>query len=149
MSYITKSLRKALLGESVDSLNPIKFNPTTYIDLDYNFSGTLNVERNTKGTEYFGSRFGQDIEPKGYYCMQRENTMADDWPNYEFRTVGIRKPVVIQISDDTRIKWKADLSQMFGGLTGKRLSNKLIKLGYDAIITVDSGGHTWEMVLFN
>lgn len=139
---------RVLLREALERLPTVKFIPKKDIDLNYMFSGTLNVERCTTGTEYFGSTFGQDIEPKGYYCTQRENTMFDDNPDYEFKEITIRKPIVIDITpDDKKIGWKKDLSEMFGGLTGKRLSNKLKKEGYDSIITTDKNGATWEIVI--
>jgi hypothetical protein len=135
------------LIENYEKLDIVKFPTNTYIDLNYNFSGKIRVQRNTVGGEYMGSRFGQDVEPVGYYCTQQENTFFNDNPDYEFKEVYINKPVVIRTCDETRVRWKHDLSKLFGGSIRKRLSNKLIKNGYDSIITADENGYSWEIVL--
>lgn len=137
-----------LLKENIEYLPTVKFPTVTYIDLNYDFNGELNVQRKTVGGEYMGSMFGQDVEPKGYYCIEQENTLMADDPHHEFRTVHIQKPIVICTDNDKGVQWKYDLSEMFGGSIGKRLSNKLIRQGFDAIITVDGKGNTWEIVLF-
>lgn len=145
-NYIQNLLRKGLT-ENYERLDSVKFPPKTYIDTEYNFSGTLTLLRNTVGGEYMGSRFGQDVEPVGYYAIQKENTMMDHIDSYETSEFHIQKPIVIDISNDKRIQWKHDLSEMFGGSIRKRLSNKLKRLGYDSIITTDSSGETWEIVI--
>ena len=35
--------------------------------------------------------------------------------------------------------WKSDLSNAYGGKTGKKLSQAIVDDGYDAIITIDKG----------
>jgi len=51
--------------------------------------------------------------------------------------------------DENPIKYKRDLADKYG-VTGKALTRKLMKLGYDAIITrrTDYGGETGEIILF-
>ncbi len=87
-----------------------------------------------------GMDFGQDIEPAGEYMSmdtsQGKNKI--DQPNYEYGTIHFNKPLVLEHKSTDSKGWKKDLSDMYGGKTGKALSNAIMKDGYDAVMT-------WEM----
>lgn len=104
----------------------------------------LSFARNTESSKSYpaGMDFGQDIEPAGRYM----NVDFDDSgfnkniPNWEFGEVEFKNPLVLEHKSTNSTGWKKDLSEMFGGSTGKRLSNKIKKAGYDGIITKDADG---------
>lgn len=110
--------------------------------------------RNTEPSPYLGSRYQQDIEPAGKYILLRE---SDSEPprGWEVGQVSFRKPLVLafneehgNVSYDDR-SWKAQLQRAYGK-TGKSLSKRLLRDGYDGIVTIgyDSRGraHTMEIV---
>jgi len=59
----------------------------------------------------------------------------------------LKKPLYINIDDDTLIQYKRDLSLKYKA-KGKNLTNKLMKLGYDSIVTVYDNGDFGEIILF-
>ena len=92
----------------------------------------------------YGSRYGQNIEPAGEY-MNLDELYEDRperymLPNYEYGFITFRKPLIVDFIDTTDKGWKRTVSQMFKGLTGKRLSNAIMKAGYDGIITISKYG---------
>lgn len=96
-------------------------------------------------TANYGETYGQNIEPKGEYMsmdiMQGKNMIQ----GFEYGTITFKKPLIVEHKNTSATGWKKDVSEMYGGKTGKALSNALMKDGYDAIITVD-GGWTSEIV---
>lgn len=60
----------------------------------------------------------------------------------EYGEVTFNNPLVI---DNDSLSWKKQLSDSFGGKTGKYLSEAVIKAGYDGIVTTENG-HTSEVV---
>tara|TARA_R110002049_G_scaffold74462_1_gene192024 strand:- start:3984 stop:5123 length:1140 start_codon:yes stop_codon:yes gene_type:complete len=104
----------------------------------------LNYARNTVSSKNYpaGMDFGQKIEPAGRYM----NVDFDDKgfnksiPDWEFGEIEFENPIVLEHKSTNSTGWKKDLSEMFGGSTGKRLTNKLKKAGHDGIITKDADG---------
>lgn len=103
---------------------------------------TFEFLRNKESAGYYGKLYSQDIEPKGMYMISKEvsGPVSDMW---NVGTVKFDNPLVIRFVDTHQ--WKKDLVDAFH-VKGKSLSNKLLKLGYDAIVTVDDKGNTWEIV---
>lgn len=89
-------------------------------------------------------RFGQNLEPNGRYMNHSDGFIPEGW---EHGTITFTDPLVIEwgtTSSDPK-GWKYRLSQHFGGRTGKNLSRRIAKEGYDGIVTVDRD-HTSEIV---
>jgi hypothetical protein len=55
--------------------------------------------------------------------------------------------LVIDITPETQISYKRDLSKKFGNKKGAELSNEIVKQGYDSIVTKYADGSTGEIVL--
>lgn len=100
--------------------------------------------KNKEKSQYFGSRYGQNIEPSGEYVIvddlyeERPNNYM--LPNYEYGFITFKKPLIIDFIDTTDKGWKLSLSNMFNGKTKKALSNAIMKAGYDGIVTVSNYG---------
>ena len=111
---------------------------------------SFTVIHNKEKAPYMGSRYQQDIEPVGYYCLQSRGGQTPE--GFESVKVTLKNPLVLylnlnqdRIYDDN--SWKAQLVKEFG-LKGKLLTKFLVKDGYDGIITVDKKhNETSEIVL--
>ena len=100
----------------------------------------------TRKTPNYGDRFGQTWEPHGEYMTDVEREVPANHESLSPRTEGkdttwfqhgkihFQNPLVIQSPEGDYIGWKKALSDHFGGLTGKKLSSHLTKLGYDGVI---------------
>ena len=108
-------------------------NETIYID----------IKKNTEAAPYLGSMYGQDVEPKGTY-VSHGNT---DMRGYINGKASLKKPLFINVTDKTLIQYKRDLADKYKA-KGQGLTNKLMKLGYDSIITVQEDGEYGEIILF-
>lgn len=104
--------------------------------------------KNKEKAPSLGKRFGQDVEPAGYYAIERMTSIFDNYPNYEVVKVKYEKPLIITVTDDTLVSWKYDLSKQYKA-KGKKLSEKLMKDGYDIIITQYKPGDTGEIIVLN
>ena len=100
----------------------------------------------TKGpkTQYFGSTYGQDIEPAGEYMNMdtfqgKAKLQGDGTISFEYGTITFEKPLILEFKNTGATGWKKDLSDAYGGKTGKKLSSAIKADGYDAIMTVDDG----------
>lgn len=95
-------------------------------------------------TANYGSRYGQNIEPAGEYMILddlfEERPGKYMLPKYEYGFITFKKPLIVDFIDTTDKGWKRTVSDMFNGLTGKRLSNAIKKSGYDGIITLSNYG---------
>jgi len=95
-------------------------------------------------TPNYGSRYGQNIEPAGEYMtvddLYNDRPQKYMLPNYEYGFITFKHPLIVDFIDTTDKGWKKTVSDMFNGLTGKRLSNAIRKTGYDGIITVSEYG---------
>ena len=111
---------------------------------------TMTYVRNANtNTQNYGSRYGQNIEPAGEYMSM--DTMEGKYkiPGFEYGTIDFKKPLILEQKDTTPNGWKKDLSNKYGGLTGKKLSDAIKKDGYDAIMTKDEDGNFIEVVNLN
>lgn len=94
-----------------------------------------------------GSRYGQDVEAKGTYVLEKDFDGPVNKPWIEGRA-NIKNPLIININDDTLISYKYDLAKQYKA-KGKRLTEKLMSKGCDAIVTLDEKGQTGEIILFS
>ena len=103
---------------------------------------TLQIMKNTEAAGNYGSMFGQDVEPSGTYVLERDENaiLLDGWIS---GVANLENPLYIDIDYDTQISYKKDLSDKYKA-KGKRLTNKLMKEGYDAIITRYPKGFTGD-----
>lgn len=99
-----------------------------------------------QNTQYYGSTFGQDIEPKGEYMSMDTLKGTNKIAGYEYGTIRFENPLIVDYKNTGATGWKKDLSDKYKGLTGKKLSNAIIKDGYDAIITKDEDNNFMEIV---
>jgi hypothetical protein len=90
----------------------------------------------------FGEQFGQHLEPAGRYViaidrLEDGQQLAELDPNYEVGEMSFKNPLVIPWGGDYRDEsnWKSVLAKTYGA-TGKRLSQKLAREGYDGIVTI-------------
>jgi hypothetical protein len=103
----------------------------------------INVTKNMEPAPYLGSRYGQDVEPKGTYVTQG----FINHENYRNGKAVLRKPLFINVTDSTLIEYKRELAKKYKA-KGQGLTNKLMNFGYDSIITVREDGEDGEIVLF-
>lgn len=107
---------------------------------------TVYFARNTassKGNAPAGMDFGQSIEPAGEYMVIQEADMAEQGgEGWAYGSIQFSNPLVLEHKDTTSNGWKKDLSEMFGGKTGKALTKAVQKAGHDAIVTRDKYGYS-------
>ena len=100
--------------------------------------------KNKGKTDYFGSRYGQDIEPAGEYMilddMYKERPNRYMLPNYEYGFITFKHPLILDFIDTADKGWKRTLSDMYGGKVKKNLSKAIMKDEYDAIVTISNYG---------
>lgn len=90
--------------------------------------------------------FGQKLEPAGEYMSFISPTQPRiTLDNYIYGVIHFNNPLLIEYKNTSSTGWKKDLSEMFGGKTGKALSNAIKKAGYDAVVTYDEykGAREW------
>lgn len=106
----------------------------------------IEIIKNPEASKFYGSMFGQDVEPKGTYVLERDPNvpLLDGWLS---GFAVINKPLIVNVNDNNLVEWKYDLSKEYKA-KGKSLTNKLMKFGYDAIITKFSNGDSGEIILF-
>jgi hypothetical protein len=119
---------------------------------------TFPFIHSTDSAPYLGSKFGQDIEPAGFYLLaDTANAHQHPTPGWEYGEITFKSPLVLAMTttDDPMEPvygpngWKARLYDAYG-LTGVDLSRALLADGYDAVVTVwvqgDQPGGTREIV---
>ncbi|WP_339898295.1 LPD38 domain-containing protein [uncultured Gilvimarinus sp.] len=85
-----------------------------------------------------GAPFGREYEPSGrYVIVTRNKDSVDTSGNLISGTLTFDNPMVVE-ADGT--SWKKELSEKYGGKTGKDLSLALIGDGYDGVVTVEKAG---------
>lgn len=108
----------------------------------------LIIRMNGKAPNY-GSKYGQDVEPTGFYCLlgNKYSDLNSTYSTpYSFK---FHNPLIVKWSEESdNIDWKYKIATLYNS-KGKKLSNKIMKDGYDSIITLDSKGYTAEVVLLN
>jgi len=101
--------------------------------------GSTLLLKNTEKAPQLGARYGQDVEPSGFYCLiynEKFQKHLLNLPNYELYSFNIKNPLIVDITKDT-IQWKKDLALEYSA-KGKALTKKLLQKGYDIIIAYDS-----------
>ena len=94
----------------------------------------LPIMKNMEPAPNMGSRFGQDVEPAGTYVSHFEKGNNPNAPNHKYGKALIKKPLFIDVNDDTLIQYKRELADKYKA-KGKTLTKKLMNQGYDALIT--------------
>lgn len=114
---------------------------------------TFRFVRNTEKSPYLGAQYQQDIEPAEKYMIHNED--PGDLPRkWETGIVTFRCPLVLKFNTKYPEEiygphsWKVALHQHYG-LKGRALSRKLLKLGYDGIVTTIGSNETREIVLLS
>lgn len=117
-----------------------------------NFKGEMFLLKNIEKAPNMGSRYGQDVEPAGFYAIEYNEEYQRDMltrPNYKLYKVNIKNPLIIEVDSDTLISWKRDLSEKYKA-KGKALSKKLMADGYDVIITFQTRyNETGEIIVLD
>ena len=108
----------------------------------------LTLLHNTEKAPYLGKRFGQDVEPAGYYAIEQYKDYGDRLPTIEVAEFEAINPLIVPVDSNTLVSWKYDLSQKQKA-KGKKLSDKLIAAGHDCIITVYENGDTGEIIVLD
>lgn len=112
------------------------------------FKFAHNTQSYTKlaGKPKKDSEWGRGYEPSGQFITPIGKFPSQEYqnsrPEMVYNTVTFKNPLVIE---NNSLGWKKQLSDSFGGKTGKHLSQAVIDAGYDGIVTTDNG-HTSETV---
>lgn len=104
----------------------------------------LEIIKNPKGAANLGKSYGQDVEPKGTYVIKSEGFTPEGW--LEGKAM-LNHPLFISVDSNNLVKWKYELAEEMKA-KGKRLTEKLMAKGYDALITRYSDGGYGEIILF-
>lgn len=140
MNIIITKNQFSLIKENVNKNNYHK-GARTGEHVEFNF--LKNLEKAPRS----GKRFGQDVEPSGFYVIQKE---TDFIPNgWVEGKAELNFPLVINVNEDTLVSWKYELSEKCGNRKNKKLTEFLINKGYDGIITVYDDGFWGEVIIFN
>jgi len=122
---------------------------------EYSIEGKhkYNYVHNTEKAPKPGAEdtYGQNIEPAGKYMnllteRGAKRSIEKGQKNLEIGTIEFKNPLFIEAPGMSK-EWKTVLSEQYGGLTGKALSEAISKDGYDGIITM-SKGQPSEVVSF-
>lgn len=100
-----------------------------------------NQESSTQFAQAPGTDVGRSIEPAGEYMnVDRTTQLKAPDGRWEAGVVSFQNPLVLAHKSTDSNGWKQDLSEMFGGKTGKALSEAVQAAGHDGIITFDKYG---------
>lgn len=102
--------------------------------------------RNTEKAPYLAGRFQQDIEPAGRYLLLDEDPNRPLVRGWVRGDVSFDAPLVLrwgEAYDET--SWKYAIAEHYR-TTGRALSRRILKDGFDAIVTVGDDGLTREIV---
>jgi hypothetical protein len=103
----------------------------------------IDITKNMTPAPYLGSEYGQDVEPKGIYVLQGKK----ETPGYANGKATLKNPLFINVTASTLISYKRELADKYKA-KGQRLTDKLMRLGYDSIVTVNEDGEYGEIILF-
>lgn len=110
---------------------------------------TFNYLHNKESaTELFGvpdkdAPYGRGYEPSGRFMTVVSEQKIPDYGNFDTGEMTFNNPLVVYNDD---LKWKKTLSDQYGGVTGRELSQVVITDGYDGIVTVDKTSSGVEYV---
>jgi hypothetical protein len=113
--------------------------------LPVSFTAAHNPERAPR----CAGRFGQDLEPVGYYCLVAATEDAAAHARkigWVVTRVHLDNPIVLEWIGYGPHGWKARLSEACGRRTRAALTRFLVGLGFDGIVTTRSE-ETAEVVL--
>jgi len=104
---------------------------------------TVEYIHNDTSSTYGGSRFGKDVEPSGFYVLERDAgaPVPEGWSAGKME---IKNPLVLDWgsdSDGDTDSWKHVLADVYRA-TGTELTKKLLAEGYTHIVTLDDGKPT-------
>jgi hypothetical protein len=103
--------------------------------------------KNKEKSPYMGSRYGQDIEPKGNYVTQHDlndKYLIEKFPDkYEMGSMRFENPLVIKVEEP--LGHKKILYDKYKK-KGEALSKAIIADGYDGVVTVRGNGETGEII---
>lgn len=102
----------------------------------------LYITKNTAAAPNLGTAYGQDVEPHGTYVSQGRNETS----GYINGGAEIRKPLLVNLNQDNLVQYKRELASQYKA-TGRKLTNKLMGLGYDAVVTKYDDGSYGEIIL--
>lgn len=119
-----KGVQTVPIGKVQSGLDPV-------LEARKGFTFIRNTEKSAKV-----KNMAQDIEPAGKYMTiaEKGSTVPKGWETGE---ISFKNPLIIEWASPRPGGWKTNLSKMFGGKTGKALSQEIANNGYDGIITVD------------
>ena len=106
---------------------------------------SVNYARNKISSKNYpsGMDFGQKLEPAGeFMSIDSAAFNRDAQPDWEYGSILFENPLVLEHKSTDSNGWKKDLSEMFGGKTGKSLTTAIKKAGYDGVITKDKYGYS-------
>lgn len=104
-----------------------------------NFLAIHNTAKAHRPSNGAADRFQQKIEPAGMYLLHSDS-VREIPPGWIEFPVSFQSPLVITFSNTGRYdetSWKAVLRKEFKA-TGIRLTKKLLSVGYDGVVTVES-----------
>lgn len=136
------------INSNVDKLNSDSKNKTINKLTKEGITMTY-VHMKNQNTQYYGSTYGQNIEPSGEYMSMDIYQGKYKVPNADYGTIHFDNPLILDHISTGENGWKKTLSEMYGGKTGKKLSNAIMESGHDAIITIDEDGNYNEIVNLN
>lgn len=150
--YVAKMPEIKELYQS-DAAQPKKLKSES--DIDKVASGqpvTFNFQHNTdSASKHFGKPkkgdpFKREFEPSGRYVTVASERQLGNLPDgFISGEITLNNPLVVRNSG---MQWKQNLSEQYGGKTGKELSKALISDGYDGVITTEDGKYISEIVEF-
>ena len=108
----------------------------------------LKIIKNFESAPDMGTMFGQDVEADGTYLTQSDSDInMENWKN---GFVFIKNPLIFDIENNAT-EYKYELAKKYKAKK-KALTKKLIKAGYDSIITYEDyrgSNHTSEIIVFD
>lgn len=119
---------------------------------EFNKDGSITmtyVRMKGNKTANYGTKYGQNLEPAGEYMLMDTMAGANKIATAEYGTIHFKNPLVLEWKSTDDKGWKKDLSDKFGGKTGKSLSNAIKKAGYDAVMTYEiyKGRKEWSEIV--
>jgi hypothetical protein len=117
-------------------------------DIRFAGGGEITLLKNKIKAPFLNKLYGQDVEPSGYYAIEKKTNMFDSDDNYETKKIKYQNPLYIDVDTDTLISWKYELSNKYNA-KGKKLTEKLIEQGYDVIITKYPNGDKGEIIVLD
>ena len=136
------------LKAATDKVGPLRFQAPDGVsgEIETGSPFTFTYNKNPEQAPDMGSVFGQDVEPTGDYVTRNEGFTPE---GFESGLVTVKKPLVIDITDETQVSYKNDLSDSYDGKTGQELSDAIKEDGFDSIVTLREDGSTGEIILLD